>query len=89
MLDPAIIRVTGDLLQYLIDRRINLFVSKKISASFDLVDTAVPVNIQFERINGVMVVFGSGSHALLAARITVTVAAELGVPGGMFGPASY
>lgn len=83
LLDPAATRVTGDRDQHLMERRANLFVSKKVSSSFDLVDTAVPAKVQIDRINGVTAVFGSGSHALLAARITATLAGELGVPGRM------
>lgn len=83
LLDPGAERVTGDRTQHLVERRANLLVGKKLSSSFDLIDSAVPANVQFERIDGVTAVFGSGSHALLAARIAATLAEALDVPGHM------
>lgn len=83
LVDPGAKRVTGDRTEHLIEQRANLLVGKKMSSSFDLVDTATPANIQFDRIDGVTAVFGSGSHALLAARIAATLAEALDVPGHM------
>ena len=83
LLDESAERVTGDRKQHLLDRRANLLVSKKVSSGFDLVDTAIPSNMQLESVGGVTAVFSTSANALLAGRITDTLAKRLGVPGRM------
>lgn len=73
MLDPATTRVTGDRLQYLIDRRVNLFVSKKIANSFDLIDS----------------IDDAKQACLMLGGFSVPVVNESGAAVGMFDLVSY
>lgn len=83
LLDDKAERVTGERKEHLVKRRANLLVSKKISAGFNLVDSASPLNIELEKVGGVTAVFGSTANALLAGKITDSLAKSLGVPGRM------
>jgi CBS domain-containing protein len=72
-------RVDGDLVEVVKRVRAELLVTRRLS-SFDLVPVAVPVDLDIERIEGVLAAIGGGPHSMLTVMVTQWIAESLGVP---------
>ncbi len=72
-------RVTGDIAESCIDERADFLVTKKLPTGFDLVNVAVPVDFEPDRVTKVVATVAGGPHSLLAADTAVALAARLGV----------
>lgn len=74
----------GDLAAECIDNRADLLVARKLPpASFDLVNVAVPIDFQPEKVTRVVAAVGGGPHSLLAASVAARIGRSLGVPAEM------
>ncbi|HJS72366.1 MAG TPA: hypothetical protein VJ858_06520 [Acidimicrobiia bacterium] len=76
-------RVTGDLAESCIRERADVLVSKKLPSDFDLVNVAVPIGFDPERVTSVVATVAGGPHSLLAAETAAALAAGLGVGAEM------
>lgn len=72
-------RVTGDIAESCIDERADFLVTKKLPTGFDLVNVAIPVDFQPERVTKVVATVAGGPHSRLAADTAVALADKLGV----------
>jgi hypothetical protein len=84
--DPAG-RVTGDVAESCINERADFLVAKKLPSDFDLVNVAVPVDFDAERVTKVVATVAGGPHSALAAETAATLAARLGVGAEMLSAA--
>jgi hypothetical protein len=84
--DPAG-RVTGDIAESCINERADFLVAKKLPSDFDLVNVAVPVDFDAERVTKVVATVAGGPHSALAAETAATLAAGLGVSAEMLSAA--
>jgi hypothetical protein len=84
--DPAG-RVTGDIAESCINERADFLVAKKLPSDFDLVNVAVPVDFDAERVTKVVATVAGGPHSALAAETAATLAARLGVGAEMLSAA--
>lgn len=73
----------GDLAAECIDRRADLLVARKLPGAFDLVNVAVPIDFQPEKVTRVVAAVGGGPHSLLAASVAARIGSALGVPAEM------
>lgn len=73
-------RIKGDLGEACIGNRADLLVSKRLPGDFDLVNVAVPVDFQPEKVTRVAAAVGGGPHSLLAAETAESIGQALGVP---------
>lgn len=73
-------RIKGNLEEACIERRADLLVTRKLPASFDLLNVAVPVDLQPEKVTSVVAAVGGGPHSLLAAETAESIGQALGVP---------
>ena len=73
-------KIKGSLEEACIERRADLLVSRRLPGNFDLVNVAVPVDFQPEKVTSVVAAVGGGPHSLLAAETAETVGRALGVP---------
>ena len=80
-------RVKGDLAQSCLDERADVLVSKKLPSGFDLVNLAVPVDFEPERVTKVVATVAGGPHSVLAAETATTLATGLGVEAEMLSAA--
>lgn len=80
-------RVQGDLAESCLDDRADVLVSKKLPSGFDLVNVAVPVDFESERVTKVIATVAGGPHSVLAAETAITVASRLGVEAEMLSAA--
>jgi hypothetical protein len=76
-------RISGDLEMECIDHRADLLISKKFHASFDLVNMAVPVDFEPDKIQRVVSAVAGGPHSLLAAVTAARLARGLGLDAEM------
>ena len=76
-------RVTGDLAESCIRERADVLVSKKLPSDFDLVNVAVPIGFDPERVTSVVATVAGGPHSLLAAETAAALAAGLRVEAEM------
>ncbi len=76
-------RVGGDMIEAVIELRADLLVSKKIPGDFDLVNVAVPIDFQPDKVTRVVATVAGGPHSILAARVASRLASALGVPAEM------
>lgn len=83
--DPS--RLQGDLVEGCIDERADFLVSKRLPAGFDLVNVAVPVDFDAEKVTKVVATVAGGPHSLLAAETAVSIAESLGVEAEMLSAA--
>lgn len=81
-------RVTGDIAESCIDERADFLVAKKLPTGFDLVNVAVPVDFEPDRVTKVVATVGGGPHSLLAADTAAALAARLGVDVELLSAAS-
>lgn len=73
----------GDPTAACVEERAGLLVTRRFQSSFDLVDVAVPVDVDAENVKAVVAAVAGGPHSVLAARVTSRLAAGLGVPATM------
>jgi len=76
-------RVQGDPAADCVAQRADLLVSRRIQPSFDLVDVAVPVDLDPSSVEAVVAAVGGGPHSLLAARVASRLGQALDVPASM------
>ncbi len=76
-------RVAGDLREQCVDLRADLLVSKKLPGDFDLVNVAVPIDFQPDKVTRVVATVSGGPHSVLAARVAAKLGESLGVPSEM------
>lgn len=77
-------RIGGaDLAAECIDRRADLLVARKLPGDFDLVNVAVPIDFQPDKVQRVVAAVGGGPHSLLAAGVASRLGRALGVPAEM------
>ena len=81
-------RIQGDLEEACIESRADLLVSRKLPGNFDLVNVAVPVDFQAEKVTSVAAAVGGGPHSLLAAETAEAIGRALGVPFEMVSAAT-
>ena len=80
LLDPEARRVEGDLTEFTVQARADLLVSKRFSASFDIIPTVVPFDVNFDEVSAVSALVAGGPHSELAARLAQRLAESLAVP---------
>jgi hypothetical protein len=76
-------RISGDLAMECIDHRADLLISKRFPASFDLVNMAVPVDFEPEKVKRIVSAVAGGPHSLLAAATASRLARGLGLDAEM------
>ncbi|MFP3915277.1 MAG: hypothetical protein ACLFWM_10405 [Actinomycetota bacterium] len=76
-------RVQGDPVTSCVTERADLLVSRRIQPSFDLVDVAMPVDVDPEGVEAVVAAVAGGPHSVLAARVARRLGEALGVPASM------
>lgn len=76
-------RVTGDPVEACVAARAELLVSRRLQSSFDLVDAAVPLDVEPEGVGSVVAAVAGGPHSVLAARVARRIGGALGVPASM------
>ena len=76
-------RVTGDAVEQCIRHRADLLVARKLPGSFDLVNVAVPVDFQPDKVTSVVATVAGGPHSLLAAETAINLGSALGVASRM------
>jgi len=76
------VQVDDDLRSACIAERARLLVARKLS-SFDLVSTAVPIDLKPELVGGVVAAVGPGPHSALAALVADRLADAIGVGGSL------
>lgn len=80
--------VKGDVAQSCIDERADVLVSKKLPSGFDLVNVAVPVDFDPERVSKIVATVAGGPHSVLAAETAAALGARLGVEAEMLSAAN-
>lgn len=80
--------VKGDVSESCIDERADVLVSKKLPSGFDLVNVAVPVDFDPERVSKIVATVAGGPHSLLAAETAAALGARLGVEAEMLSAAN-
>lgn len=73
-------RIKGNLEEACIAHRADLLVSRKLPGNFDLVNVAVPIDFQPEKVTSVVATVAGGPHSLVAAEIAGTLGRALDVP---------
>lgn len=81
-------RVQGDLAESCINERADFLVAKKLPSGFDLVNVAVPVDFDPERVTKVVATVAGGPHSALAAETAARVGERLGVEAELISAAS-
>ncbi len=76
-------RIQGDPSTACIEERADLLVSRRLPSSFDLVDVAVPLDLDPERVEAVVAAVAGGPHSVLAAEVAKHLGQALGVPASM------
>jgi hypothetical protein len=76
-------RVQGDPSVACVSERADLLVSRRLPSAFDLVDMAVPLDVDSEGVGAVVAAVAGGPHSLLAARVARRLGIALGVPTSM------
>lgn len=79
--------VKGDVAESCIDQRADVLVSKKLPSAFDLVNVAVPVAFDPERVTKVVATVAGGPHSVLAAETAASLGVRLGVEAEMLSAA--
>lgn len=72
-------RIKGSLEDSCIERRADLLVSRRLPGNFDLINVAVPVDFQPDKVTSVVAAVGGGPHSLLAAETAESIGRALGV----------
>lgn len=76
-------RIQGDVAEGCILERADVLVSKKLPSSFDLVNVAVPIGFEPDRVSRVVATVAGGPHSVLAAETAARLASNLGVDAEM------
>jgi hypothetical protein len=76
--DPAD-RLRGDVAEGCIEARADVLVTRKLPSGFDLVNVAVPVDFDPDKVTKVVATVAGGPHSALAAEIAALLAAGLDV----------
>ncbi|MBK5267009.1 MAG: CBS domain-containing protein [Acidimicrobiia bacterium] len=80
LIDPDAQRIEGDLTEFIVGHRADVLVSKRFSASFDVIPTLVPFDVSFDRVDSVAALVAGGPHSELAARVAHRLGVTLAVP---------
>lgn len=80
-------RVEGDVAESCINERADVLVSKKLRSGFDLVNLAVPVDFEPDRVTRVVATVAGGPHSVLTAETAFTLASALDVEAEMLSAA--
>lgn len=80
-------RVQGDVGESCISERADVLVSKRLPSGFDLVNVAVPVDFDPDRVTKVVATVAGGPHSVLAAETAAALASRLGVGAEMLSAA--
>lgn len=80
-------RIKGDVAEGCISERADVLVSKRLPSDFDLVNVAVPVDFDPEKVTSVVATVAGGPHSALAAETASLLAARLDVPAEMLSAA--
>lgn len=75
--------VQGDPSQACVSERADLLVSRRLPSAFDLVDVAVPLDVDREAVGAVVAAVAGGPHSLLAARVARRLGSVLEVPASV------
>lgn len=81
LIDPDTQKVGDSLPTSAVEHRAELLVARRTNAAKDLLPVAVPRDIDFDAVGGVVAAVAGGPHSELAARIASTLSARLEVPG--------
>jgi CBS domain-containing protein len=81
--EGSISRVGGDPAEACIEYRADLLVARRFPGGLELVDVAVPVDFQPEKVTSVVATVAGGPHSVLAAETAAHLGAALGVPAEM------
>lgn len=73
-------KIKGHLEEACIERRADLLVSRRLPGNFDLINVAVPVDFQPDKVSSVVAAVGGGPHSLLAAETAESIGRALRVP---------
>lgn len=76
-------RVQGDPVSACVEERADLLVSRRIQSSFDLVDVAVPIDVEPRGVEAVVAAVAGGPHSVLAAQVAHRLGEALEVPASM------
>ncbi len=76
-------RVHGDPADACLRERADLLVSRRLTPAFDLVDTAVPLDLDLELVDDVVAAVAGGPHSALAAGVAHRLGVALGVPASV------
>ncbi len=77
------LRIQGDPTDTCIEERAGLLVSRRLPSSFDLVDVAVPLDLDPDRVEAVVAAVAGGPHSVLAAEVAKDLGRALEVPAMM------
>jgi hypothetical protein len=78
--DGGTSRIGGDPVEGCIEHRADLLVARRFPSGFDLVNVAVPVDFQPQKVTSVVATVAGGPHSLFAAETAARLAESLGVP---------
>lgn len=81
-------RIQGDVAESCINERADILVSKKLPGGFDLVNVAIPVDFDPEKVTSVVATVAGGPHSALAAVTASVVAKGLGVEAELLSAAN-
>lgn len=76
-------RVQGDPVTACVSERADLLVSRRIQSSFDLVDVAMPIDVEPDDVEAVVAAVAGGPHSVLAAQVAHRLGEALKVPASM------
>lgn len=76
-------RIQGDPAEACVEARADLLVSRRLPSTFDLVDLAVPLDVDPDGVGMVVAAVAGGPHSLLAAQVARRLGLALGVPSSM------
>ena len=77
------LRVQGDPVSVCVAERADILVSRRLQTSFDLIDLAVPVDVDTEAVGHVVAAVAGGPHSVLAAKVARRLGEALGVSSSM------
>jgi hypothetical protein len=81
--DAEAVRVSGDVAETCVARRVGLLVGRKLPGTLDLVSVAVPSHFEPRGVRTVVAAVSRGPHSLLAARVARRLGGALGLPASM------
>lgn len=76
-------RIQGDLAAGCISERADLLVARKLPSEFDLVNVAVPIGFEPDRVSRVVATVAGGPHSVLAAQTARRLGLSMGVEAEM------